>query len=98
LFELSQVRLRPAHALGNLYKNCIFLQRHFVSLLQILALFPVHVADEVAWYIIYHDTLIERVKSKEAILPALLLAANVVRVEAVEFKDWSCVLAGRDGE
>ena len=57
-----------------------------------------HVADKVARHIVYHDALVERVESKEAILPALLLAANVVGVEAVEFKDWSCVLAGRDGE
>jgi hypothetical protein len=39
-----------------------------------------HVTDKVARHIINHDALVERVESQEAILPALLLAANVVRV------------------
>jgi hypothetical protein len=56
----------------------------------------VHIPDEVARDIIHHDALVERVESEEAILPALLLAANVMRVEAVELEDWSGVLSWRD--
>jgi hypothetical protein len=56
----------------------------------------VHISDEVARDVIHHDALVERVEAKEAILPALLLAANVMRVEAVELEDWSGVLSGRD--
>jgi hypothetical protein len=56
----------------------------------------VHVPDEVARNVIDHDALVERVEAKEAILPALLLAADVMRVEAVELEDWSGVLGWWD--
>lgn len=98
LLQLRQIRLRPPHTLRNLHQHRVLLQRHLIALLQSRVFLPVHVADEVARHVVHHDALVEGVEAQEAILPALLLAADVVGVEAVEFEDGRGVLARWDGE
>jgi len=43
------------------------------------------VPDKVAQRVVDHDPLVEGVVFEEAILPALLLAAKIVSIEAAEF-------------
>lgn len=51
-----------------------------------------NVAQEVPGYVIDHNTLVEGMEPEEAILPAFLLATDVMGVKAVEFDDGSGVL------
>ena len=59
---------------------------------------PVEVAQEVARNVIDHNSLIERVIAKEAILPTLLLPSKIMGVETGEFEDRSSVLSVWDGQ
>jgi len=48
--------------------------------------------------IVHHNPLVEGMEAKEAILPALLLASNIVRIEAAELDDGCGILGRRNTE
>ena len=56
------------------------------------------VTDIVARDIVDHDALVEGVKAKDAILPALLLALQIMCVETAVLDHWGCILGGGDGK
>jgi hypothetical protein len=93
LKQWRQVCLGHAYRLGHLDYDAL-VQRELVALLQCTALLPVRIPNEVAVGVIHHDAAVERVQLEEAILPSLLLAAEVEGKEAAEFGD-GCRALGR---
>jgi hypothetical protein len=95
LFEQRrQVGLGDAHRVGHLDHDAL-VQRQLIALVQLVAVLVVRVAEEVAGLIIDHDPVVEGVELEKAILPLLLLLADVGRVEAAELGD-GCGLRGRE--
>ena len=88
--------MRNAHRLRHLDKRAI-VQVQLVALVQLVAVLVVGVAEKVAGLIVDHDAVVEGVKLEEAILPALLLAADIVGEETAELSNGRGALGGLDG-
>ena len=83
--HLTQVLLAHARALSNLHNGRPAVQLQLLALVEVArAGRPVRVADEVAALVVHHDAAVERVVLEAPVLPALLLAPQVVREEAYE--------------
>lgn len=85
-----------AHRLRNLDEGAI-VQVQLVALMQLVTVFVVGVAEEVAGLVVDHDAIVERVELKKAILPSLLLAADILGEETAELGNGRAVLGGGDG-
>ena len=74
LEQVGEVGLDGAYSFRDFDHDATFFQGHLIPLLQVIAASPVKVAEEISRNIVDHDTLVEGVVSKKAILPSLLLA------------------------
>jgi hypothetical protein len=88
----SKIGFGDTNTISNLHDDTILLQCHLVAVLERSNFFPVRISDEIARHIVDHDTLVECMKAEEAVLPSLLLPADIMSIEAVEFKYWCGVL------
>jgi hypothetical protein len=95
LKQRIQVCLSDAHSLGDLDHDAL-VERQFVALLDRATLLPICVAEESARLVIDHDAAIEGVEFEIAILPALLLAAEIICVETAKLCDGGGILGGGD--
>lgn len=85
-----------AHGLGDLDKRAI-VEVKFVSLLQLVAVLVVCIAEEVPCLIVDHDPAVEGVELEIAILPPLLLSLDILGEEATELGNGRAVLGGSNG-
>ncbi|TIA17229.1 nucleotide-sugar transporter [Aureobasidium pullulans] len=74
LEQVGEVGLDGAYSFRDFDHDATFFQGHLIPLLQVIAASPVKVAEEISRNVVDHDTLVEGVVSKKAILPSLLLA------------------------
>lgn len=92
LEQRRQVSLRSSHGFGDLDHDTL-VEGELVALVQLVAILIVRVAEEVAPLVVHHDASVERVELEVAILPFLLLLADVGRVQAAKLCD-RCSLRG----
>ena len=85
-----------AHRLRDLDKRAV-VQGQLVAFVQLVAVFVVGIAEEVPGQVVDHDAVVERVELEKAIVPSLLLAADVVGEETAKLGDGRRVLRGGDG-
>lgn len=88
-----EVGLGDSYGIGDLDHDAL-VESQLVALVQLVAVLVVRVAEEVAGLVVDHDAVVERVELEEAILPLLLLFADVGRVEAAELGDGGCLRGG----
>ena len=86
LKQWCQVGPRGPHGLGDLDHDAL-VERELIAFVQLIAVFVVRVAEEVAGLVVHHDPAVEGVELEVAIVPFLLLLANVGCVEAAELCD-----------
>lgn len=82
-----QIGLSDAHGLGDLDQDAL-VQAELIPLMQLVALFPVCVADVVPCLVAHHDAVVEGMEFEESILPSLLLPPDIVGEETSKFGDW----------
>lgn len=85
--NLGDVLVPLADVLGYLDDDVTTVQLELVSILDAMALGAVRVSDEVPAIIVHHHPPVKGVELEPAILPSLVLALKVVRVEADELDD-----------
>lgn len=86
LEQRRQIGLGDSYGIGDLDHDT-FVERELIALVQLVAVLVVGVAQEVAGLVVDHDAVVEGVELEVAILPLLLLLAEVGRVEAAELGD-----------
>lgn len=91
--QRRQVGLRDAHGLGDLDHDAL-VKTELVALVQLVAVLVVGVSEEVPGLVVDHDAVVEGMEPDEAIVPALLLAPDVVGEETPELGDRRRVLRG----
>ena len=93
LEQRRQVGLGGAHGLSDLDHDAL-VESQLIALVQLVAVLVVGVAEEVAGLVVHHDPVVEGVELEVAILPLLLLLADVWRVETAELGDWCRLRCG----
>lgn len=91
-----QIGLSDSHGLGHLNHDTL-VEVEFVALVQLVAVFVVGVPEEVASLVVHHDAIVERVELEIAILPAFLLAPDIVGEKTAELSNRRSVLRCGDG-
>jgi hypothetical protein len=86
LEQRRQVGLRSPHGFGDLDHDAL-VEGELIALVQLVAILIVRVAEEVAPLVVHHDAAVEEVEFEVAILPFLLLLADVGRVQAAKLCD-----------
>lgn len=94
LEQWLQISLRSPHGFSNLDHDSL-VESELVALVQLVAILIVRVAEEVAPLVVHHDAAVERVELEVAILPFLLLFADVRRVQAAELCDRRSLRGGQ---
>ena len=92
LEQRRQVGLGRPHGFGDLDHDAL-VEGELIALVQLVAILIVRVAEEVAPLVVHHDAAVEGVELEVAILPFLLLLADVGRVQATKLCD-RCRLRG----